>query len=270
MGDGGAEGDAVGSVQLAATGPPNLTNPATANPFTVTATAWTDKFESNWAWGWERGLWTDDSATVSVTGSGGDDETRPVNISVDHYVLRVGEGDADIFPVGALIAYGGDAQPPPKDQWLLCDGTLLDSSTDPQYTDLQHAIGSANGGNGGDQFYVPDYQGYFLRGADHSTGRDPDASKRAAAKPGGQTGDGVGSLQQWATAPPHVEMTIIVPHLPTDDNENTLNSTGAGDTVSFADPVTVQVAGGDHETRPANTYVLFYIKYATAVSSLGV
>jgi microcystin-dependent protein len=104
-------------------------------------------------------------------------------------------GGAGLSPSGAIVAFGG---PVPPDGWLICDGSAISRT---QYASLFGVIGVAHGsGDGVTTFNLPDYQGRFLRGVDHGTGRDPDAATRTAAQAGGNAGDEVGSLEGDAYA----------------------------------------------------------------------
>lgn len=94
---------------------------------------------------------------------------------------------------GEIIAFGGSRGSMPSD-CLACDGSVYSPDTYPQ---LFEAIGY-KWGRSGDDFYVPDLQGRFLRGVDHGVGRDTDAGSRTASNAGGSVGDNVGSVQEDA------------------------------------------------------------------------
>ncbi|MBO9523345.1 MAG: tail fiber protein [Nocardioidaceae bacterium] len=255
MAPGGAVGDAVGSVQGGATALP-------VNPFQLTIKLGDTEWTSTHCAGHDLAAWNSGTETVSLTSTGGDKETRPVNVNVDHYVLCTQEQGTDIFPIGALIAFPGSQAAPPPNQWMACNGFQL-SRTNPEVAQLFAAIGYTNGGDGADLFNLPDYRGYFLRGTDRSSGRDPDVAGRVAALPGGQTGDNVGSKQGWSTASPTKNLTADVAHLPTDDADNAAGW-GQREVPSWDDPSNVTITGGDDETRPLNASVVFFIKYAQA------
>lgn len=93
------------------------------------------------------------------------------------------------LPVGTIIAWGGTAKSVPAG-WMLCNGKALSKSG---YPELFAAIGTTWGGLG-DKFNLPDLRGRFLRGEDAGTRRDPDATKRTPANPGGSS-TGAGSIQ---------------------------------------------------------------------------
>lgn len=104
-------------------------------------------------------------------------------------------------PIGTIMAFGGNFLPnletwESDNGWLLCDGRMLDRTANRnRYQPLFDVIGSSWGGDGANRFNVPDLRGYFLRGVDGGTNRDPNANERTASKPGGHLGSDVGSVQ---------------------------------------------------------------------------
>jgi microcystin-dependent protein len=77
--------------------------------------------------------------------------------------------------------------------WLECAGQDL---TKNDYPALYKAIGESWGSSSpGNNFYVPDMRGMFLRGWSHGATTDPDAATRTAAKSNGASGNTVGSFQ---------------------------------------------------------------------------
>ncbi|MFE1752580.1 phage tail protein [Streptomyces anandii] len=190
------------------------------------------------------------------------DSTKPVVPLGD---LVVGS----IVPYGALVDAGAlEAQ-----GWLYCDGRGLRPA---DYPDLFAVIGTLHGGNGTSTFDLPDYRGYMLRGVDDNTGRDPDAADRTAAAPGGVAGDNVGSTQQHAAALPTTSSfdvvnagshTHPVSGVPTDSSSaaetggyRSIWNDGSAETDSGG-AHSHTIGGGDTETRPANAYVNFLIRY---------
>jgi microcystin-dependent protein len=154
-----------------------------------------------------------------------------------------------VVPAGAIMAFGGTTAPA---GWLLCDGSEV-SRTD--YAELFAAISIYHGGgNGTTTFNLPDYRGRFLRGVDGSAGRDPDKGTRSAMNSGGSTTNNVGSVQ-GDEFKSHAHDGIY---------------TGAAGGASLFIPRTnggasvdgqaVRPSGGS-ETRPANAYVNWIIKY---------
>jgi len=171
---------------------------------------------------------------------------------------------------GVIVAFGG-ATPPQG--WLLCDGAAVSRTT---YASLFAAIGSAFGaGNGSTTFNVPDFRGRFLRGVDGGTNRDPDVAVRIAMNTGGNSGAGVGSIQNDSTANSNVGVVTNRSgnhtHTQIGGNEATFGTTGAGPYNAMAQNSYSQTAGGgdhthaitgwDAETRPLNAYVNYIIKY---------
>lgn len=118
-------------------------------------------------------------------------------------------------PVGTVIPYAG---PVDTDDarcrltatgWLPCDGSRLRVSDYPElFAVLQGAYGPVGSKSQGTSpagcdtwFFLPDYRGYFLRGAHgdvprypgSSLDRDPDAASRGAARPQKEDGSGQGN-----------------------------------------------------------------------------
>ncbi|HNQ87902.1 MAG TPA: tail fiber protein [Verrucomicrobiota bacterium] len=162
-----------------------------------------------------------------------------------------------LAPVGTILAFGGEATPAPPG-WLLCDGQCLKSG---DYPALFSAIGKAWGDGSDDpdpatDFNLPDLRGYFLRGRDLGSGKDPDAAARTAIRPGGNTQDRVGSVQT----------DEIIAHKHTRPND--IYDAGAGRAAfigsyygfAWATPPNTGSTGGN-ETRPKNAYVNYIIKY---------
>jgi microcystin-dependent protein len=203
-------------------------------------------------------------------------------------------------PIGSIVAYAGTFVPSldqwEKDKgWLLCNGRPL-NRTDAKYKDLFDAIGSSWGGDGVNMFNLPDLLGYFLRGVASGSGRDPDVGKRIASKPGGHVQDDVGSVQDAAmqshthldSGHTHGANTTVHGRIPTTFSEQVEH--GDGDLVNgnegghdewmydpgFTAATTITAAPaklGDaspfnagapkigNETRPANAYVYWIIKF---------
>jgi microcystin-dependent protein len=99
-----------------------------------------------------------------------------------------------LVPVGTVVAYAGEEPPPPEgdEVWRLCNGDALKRS---DYPELFRVIKTAHGAPDDASFNLPDLRGLFLRGVDGSAGRDPEATARMAALPGGNAGNRVGSYQ---------------------------------------------------------------------------
>jgi hypothetical protein len=125
-------------------------------------------------------------------------------------------------PVGTVLAYAGEWPPQGYNLsdwenatgWMLCDGRAL-VRTAAAHRELFEAIGTAHG-NGSDQdvtngFNLPDFRGLFLRGVSGDTNRDPDKDGqtlpygRLAGRPGGNSGNRVGSIQGEGTRLPQTK-----------------------------------------------------------------
>ncbi len=171
-----------------------------------------------------------------------------------------------LCPTGAVTAYVGTSAP---SGWLMCDGSAVSRST---YAALYLVVGASHGsGDGSTTFDLPDYRGRFLRGQNHSTGRDPNASSRTASASGGNTGDAVGSVQIAATALPTTAWTTSDPgsHTHTIPQQAGAQSgSGAGGGLGIGSTVdsgsagshTHTISGGDSETRPININVNWIVK----------
>ncbi|MCP4541741.1 MAG: tail fiber protein [Chloroflexi bacterium] len=204
----------------------------------------------------------------------------PYAVHANHATTATAAIDADLLngvpatvlaPPGSVMAYAGSV---PPEGWLVCDGSDIDRV---QYPALFAAITTTHGnGNGATTFNIPDYRGYFLRGVDAGTGRDPDALSRTAIITGANIGDVVGSVQENATSRPNTPFTTT-----TTGNHNhlapTANYSGSsyevpkdksGYDYGDAAPTSYSgnhshaiTSGGDNETRPINAYVIWIIKY---------
>jgi microcystin-dependent protein len=159
------------------------------------------------------------------------------------------------LPPGSVMAYMGSVAP---GGWLLCDGSEVSRS---EYALLFAVIGTASGaGNGTTTFNLPDLRGRFLRGWNAAAGADPDAASRTAAKPGGNTGNNIGSLQG----------DELKSHNHANGNFNRVLQYTGSNTITTIDNIGTEpdlinsaplaIVGGS-ETRPKNVYVNYIIKY---------
>ena len=104
-------------------------------------------------------------------------------------------------PCGTILPFAKDVSTAGLPTgYLLCDGSSISQST---YATLFAALGGSTGGgkafgSTGTNFNLPDLRGMFLRGRTGTSTRDPDASTRYAISVGQQTGNNVGSFQQYA------------------------------------------------------------------------
>jgi hypothetical protein len=180
--------------------------------------------------------------------------------------------------IGTIIAFAGpSAKVNEAEGYLLCDGRDLPRGG--EYGELFAIIGTLHGaGDGVNTFNIPDYRGYFLRGVSGATDIDPEKNLRTAARPGGSTGNEVGTSQSDATAMPNNHL-INDTHPGHSHGDPTWNGgpgpyelatvyrgPGGYDYGAQSAPTTVDgkhthtISGGDRETRPVNKYVHWLIK----------
>ncbi|MBK9530314.1 MAG: tail fiber protein [Chitinophagaceae bacterium] len=158
-------------------------------------------------------------------------------------------------PFGTIFQFAGEKNQIPQG-WLACEGQELSRLTFPL---LFEAIGTAWGGTGTPNFFIPDLRGMFLRGVSGDLSTDPNKDDRDSPRkflPGanpGNSGNNVGSVQ----ADQIREHTHPIDNGCTDDNIGATmrggifaRSKGTGNT---------NLAGGK-ETRPVNAYIYFIIK----------
>lgn len=183
-----------------------------------------------------------------------------------------------LCPAGSVMAFAGTNVP---SGWLLCDGRPLASTNYPR---LYEAIGKAwgngtftssniaeNPDNPATDFNLPDFRGLFLRGATLTSAipatRDPDAAARVFSRPGGATGNSVGSIQADMFASHNHDNTnsngVVYGELlhkwPEGWNScDDLNTTAGEVDCLYSLPI---LPRGGNETRPRNAYVNYIIKY---------
>lgn len=212
-------------------------------------------------------------------------ESRPKNVNVAYHIcfddgnVQASDSVVSLDDVGSVQAFARSGTNAPTG-FLFCDGSAVSRS---QYSELFNAIGTSHGsGDGSTTFNLPDYRGRFLRGANNSTGRDPDAGSRTAMNSGGATGDNVGSVQNDAfqthghsiSDPGHGHNIIIGGQTVSTSGGGTNRfasagaSTGNGnaDWVAQGTGTGISVNGPNSgtastETRPKNANVNYFIKY---------
>lgn len=171
------------------------------------------------------------------------------------------------FITGVIYLWGNETAPTGT---LECNGqTLLIAS----YPALYAVLGTRYGGDGVNNFKVPDLRGEFVRGWDHGRGLDPNAATRTNAG-GGITGDHVGTNEAdvfrththdisgvgTSVTPAHVgggDQVIDTPSPPPGASRNSLADIGGGG----AAVNTGTSAIGGAETRPVNVYLMYIIAY---------
>jgi len=183
-------------------------------------------------------------------------------------------------PVGTVVAFAGPAANIPAG-WAVCDGAAI--SRTGEFADLFATIGTAWGaGDGSVTFNLPDLRGMFLRGVNGGAGNDPDSAGRAEAKPGGNTGDAVGSVQadqyrlhnHGVNDPGHSHNAkdghkFAIWH-PNGNHDFSDGSVAAYQFNGIATPLMNKTAGaatgisitqsGGNESRPRNVYVYYIVK----------
>lgn len=174
-------------------------------------------------------------------------------------------------PPGTIVAYIGDTAPT---GWHLCHGADLPRGG--VNANLEAVVGTRFGtaANPATHFKLPDLRGYFLRGIDGGTGRDPDSSgsinggadgKRFPMSVGGSL-TGIGSVQRDALQRITGSVGAIGDVGFVADGAfynlrtgGTLSNDGQPDrTVGFDSG---RVTRASTETRPLNAYVNYIIKY---------
>lgn len=206
--------------------------------------------------------------------------------------LKTAIGSGPVL-IGTMVAFGGKIDNAMEaalldSGWLPCDGRPLSLKTvggaATPFTAL-FAVIQTNFGNGTDvdgtkkgDFNIPDLRGTFVRGVAENSGQDPDAGSRSPMRPGGNSGNQVGSVQPEAIrAHSHpssanlTESSGVFVSRPAGASEL---PTGFGVTGGlFADggasgitrrTLSISVGVGNSvgsETRPANAYVHWIIRY---------
>jgi len=254
----GATGDNVGSVQAYATALPH--NPLTSTLYHLPDSDGSDRVAGSL---WDLAGGYDGATDVPLTTRGGDKETRPRNMAVDWFVARRqpdGVEPDDAVPVGAVVAIGSQGLGD-NDNFLLCDGRSISAET---YSELYAQIGLLYGGDEqAKRFNLPNYQGVFLRGADHGANRDPDAASRtfySTANPPPAVGT-AGSYQDYGTGRPATQPFVAtVPHMPT-NTHGAHGYTNSGQCRVNGDlSADTCTSGGDGDSAPANVYAQYFIK----------
>lgn len=126
-----------------------------------------------------------------------------------------GAGGGETIPAGTMVMFGGVAAPT---GWLLCDGT---SYPVVNYSNLWAAIGDRFGGDGGNNFKVPNMADLFPIGA-------------SVGKPVGTAGKGGASTKTIGVAnlPPH---THTISHTHTLFSEYFANTSASGSSTRITD-----------------------------------
>jgi microcystin-dependent protein len=187
-----------------------------------------------------------------------------VNIPIQEALLVM-------FIVGEIRAFAfpwAENDPLEKAGWLECDGRSLDKH---KYKDLEKILGKPAGSPwGGDSqsesYRLPDLRGMFLRGWNHASTNDPDASTRKYQYSNISKGDHVGSIQSSAnlTHSHDVDMKTDPPGYPIYAKLGAV--TGSESEISYGNAGGPMLRGqalpqveGRNESRPINASVVFRI-----------
>ncbi len=187
------------------------------------------------------------------------DELASLRNMATNHENRITENETllqKVAPAGTIVPFGGGIVP---DGWLLCDGS---SRLISGYEDLYQAIGTAWGSSNSSNFNLPDLRGYFLRGADRGTGRDPDAAGRIALNAGGNSGNNIGSYQDDEYER-HTHSYKDVFYVTGSHSGKMTGEFDAHDENGWGydHNRTTGISGSSLETRPKNAYVNYIIKY---------
>lgn len=162
--------------------------------------------------------------------------------------------------IGTILPYGSESVP---SGFLECNGASVSRTT---YAALflvigatfgdgsKNADGTSSGHGSTTYFNLPDMRGRFIRGWDHSAGRDPDTGGRVQSNDGGIGADHVGSLQD-DDYKAHTHGQTIHPQ---GANGSYGSSTDNSGTLATEQ---TQSSGGSTETRPKNINAMYIIKY---------
>jgi microcystin-dependent protein len=186
-----------------------------------------------------------------------DETENQLKISDGTNYVNVGAGDG--VPAGMIAAFPVEIIP---SGWLACNGQSVSKVDYSELYDfLKNKTSSCIYGETATHFTLPDYRGYFLRGWDGASGRDPDAVTRTDA--GGTTtvGDEIGSVQRDIfRAHSHVHKFRRYPNATGSQEQAypTKISTVGGSAIKVQSPSGEETGGS--ETRPINIYVMYCIK----------
>lgn len=142
----------------------------------------------------------------------------------------------------------------PPTGWTLCDGSVPDASTNPEFQNLFDAIGTTYGGSDNSDFVVPDMRGRLPLGKDNMGGtpanRVTDANADSLA---GAVGSETHTLTE-AQMPPHNHTVDVV----TDTNSSVKIKATTGSNV-FGQVTTSSTGGGDPHANLQPTLTVNYI-----------
>jgi microcystin-dependent protein len=213
----------------------------------------------------------------AVDFAGGDAESRPVNLNGAWLIKAKANSSADPklgpIPLGCAIALPVKVadDTPIDDYWRYCDGQTFIAAEGSSFYPLYTAIGTANGGvKQGDsvqRFAIPDLRGLFVRGAGARPRTVDTSDTRQTPRPDlsieGNGGAGIGSYQDWATAPPRgigAKFSVGIPSYPFISTSG--YQAGVANAAKYRDHTeTFDVVGGDPETRPISMAVEWFVRF---------
>lgn len=164
-----------------------------------------------------------------------------------------------LVPVGTILPYSGEISGSWEDNgWMICDGRLLDRTS---FSHLFTAISTNFGATDDTTFNIPDLRGLFIRGTSGSSDKDPDKLTRFALNANGNTGNKVGSYQNYGTARPKNDFKSIIANGISGTCNFDSGCQGSGAKKSGDQSFAVS-SGGELESCPVNSYVYYIIKYA--------
>lgn len=194
------------------------------------------------------------SGSTTFGSSGGDTETRPETFLV-HWYCRFQSSPSrskpgDEIPLGAILLAGTIEE---LSCWQPCQGqTLLIN----EYAPLFKIIGTAFGGDGKTSFCLPDLRGRILRGAG--------AADIVYPRPRGAPDGKAGATQTNSTGAPRAGLALTLANWPGGSRSDIIDY-GTGTRLMKLDgDKTLDVAGGDPESRPVNLYIQHLIKVRAA------
>jgi microcystin-dependent protein len=203
---------------------------------------------------------TTNSGTHTHDVTGGDKESRPVNIYLDWIIAK--DDVADAPPIGTITAYGGDVTSVDNMTalltigWLPCIGQTL-KKNNPIYKPLYDVIGGVFGQNNL-EFGLPDLRGYFVKGAGGQTAIGTILANS-------MTGQPINAFQTAAVG----DHTHQVGGIPTDTQDIDVvagvdlaenNPAPTASTVAGNHSHAI-LSGGDIESRPVNINVDYVIRF---------
>lgn len=166
------------------------------------------------------------------------------------------------IPIGGIVIYAGTKLPTTTNvEWRFCDGSLLEKTE--EYREISELLGHRfDAEPETNHVRLPDFRGYFLRGATQSSNeepskKDPDALNRKAF--GGHKPEHVGS-EQHAIVGRHIHMSHEGDTLTADGALVTGHPICSQDTLKGNQNSLKDASRLDEDTRPINIAVNYIIR----------